>query len=340
MKRNEEVIVAAMDTGKRWSKCGIYDSEGEIVRLQTSTSVESDKGQMGNIYKVRYEGKDYVVGSTDNVHLSENSRNESKLTLEHKISTLTGLALLLDEAGYDHHGETICLGINVPVTEFKDRSTRPLYEKFYEGEHQIKVGAYDYSFEIKAVYPLYEGYGTLHRFYEKCEDQQDVLIINFGSLNTTFVYFEDMAVKTNWTDSFDNGCNLLISRIQSKVSSRYRNVNLTEKQIQRIVDGNKIQMNRLMKIDKTIIPYIQTIIEDELKVILTRIRDYQVPFDTSYIICTGGGALLYKKPLEKEFKSKGYDFLISDDPVFDDVEGFLEAVLDLVEDEEDEDGEE
>ena len=336
MHSKKEVIVAAIDTGKRWSKSGMYDENEEVIRLQTSTSAQKDEGQMGTGYKIKYMKKDYVVGDDDNVHMSENSRNESKLTPEHKISTLTGLALLLDKAGYEHQGESICLGINVPITEFKDKTTRPKYEAYYEGTHEIKVGAYDYSFEIKAVYPLFEGYGTLCRHYEMCLGEE-VLIINFGSLNTTFVYFENMVPKTKWTDSFDNGCNALISRIQSKVNSKNRNFNLSEKQIHKIVDGDKKLIERIDKRDKTIIPFIFKLIEEELDVILTRIRDFQVPLETSYIICTGGGALLYKNALEKVFKAKEYDYYISEDPLYDDVEGFLEAVYDLVDDaEEDE----
>ena len=94
MYSKKEVIVAAIDTGKRWSKSGMYDENEEVIRLQTSTSAQKDEGQMGTGYKIKYMRKDYVVGDDDNVHMSENSRNESKLTPEHKNSTLTGLALL------------------------------------------------------------------------------------------------------------------------------------------------------------------------------------------------------------------------------------------------------
>lgn len=331
----KDVIVASMDTGKRWSKGGVYDENGEVVRIKHSTSVIGKEGQLGNAIKVKYKGTTYMVGDDNNVHLSKNSRTGTKLTPEHKISTLTGLALLIEEAGYDHIGETFCLGINVPVTEFKEPKSRQSYEKFYEGEHRIKVGPYEYEFEIKAAYPLYEGYGTLCRYFEECKDQ-DVLVINFGSLNTTFVYFEDGIVKKDWTDAFDNGCNILISQIQSKVNSVY-GLNLTEKQIHRIVDGNKIQIARMDKRDKSIVPFIHEIIKEELEIILTRIKDYKIPLEASYMICTGGGAFMYKKALEEEFDKNNYDYLISDDPTYDDVEGFLEAVYDIVEEEEGDD---
>ena len=37
MHSKKEVIVAAIDTGKRWSKSGMYDENEEVIRLQTST---------------------------------------------------------------------------------------------------------------------------------------------------------------------------------------------------------------------------------------------------------------------------------------------------------------
>ena len=47
MHSKKEVIVAAIDTGKRWSKSGMYDENEEVIRLQTSTSAQKDEGQMG-----------------------------------------------------------------------------------------------------------------------------------------------------------------------------------------------------------------------------------------------------------------------------------------------------
>ena len=44
MHSKKEVIVAAIDTGKRWSKSGMYNENEEVIRLQTSTSAQIASG--------------------------------------------------------------------------------------------------------------------------------------------------------------------------------------------------------------------------------------------------------------------------------------------------------
>lgn len=321
-KVGEKMILMAIDSGKRWTKGAILLPNGEINNLKFSTNLEPSRSEKFNdgIYMV-FEDEEFIVGKDDRVILSSNSREESKLTQVHEYCIYTMCAQLIEKAGYPRQGQKIALAVNVPITEYKDGETRAEYEATYgDREINIKVGAYDYSFKIEVVDPSYEGYGALMRHADDYEET-DALILMLGSLNSTYVYCEDLTPVANLSDSLDNGCNVLINRLINRTRSKFK-IKLTEKKLHRLLEGDRKEITLLN--NKEALQFIESEVAKEFEEICTLLRDVGIPLSSTNIYITGGGVHVYRKAIKSQLK--GLPVVVSEDPTYDDVNGALEML--------------
>lgn len=222
----------AVDSGKFATKVACYDKtldETKIFRFRTRTGEGSfeDDALENNTYIVEIDGKTYKVG---NGAKREAELNTSKASEEHKICTLTAIAMLVGDKVDD-----VNVAIGIPVKEWEIVEKRNEYKNYIlpEGEITVllKTGSdtppQKKTFRIKNRYVFPESIGPL--YLDNMEDYMDntAAVIDIGNLNINCTLWNNFELDKEYSLTGELGGNILISGLATELSAEFGRVNET-----------------------------------------------------------------------------------------------------------------
>lgn len=222
----------AVDSGKFATKVACYDqklNETKIFRFRTRTGEGSfeDDALENNTYIVEINGKTYKVG---NGARNDAELNTSKTSEEHKICTLTAIAMLVG-----NKAEEVNVAIGLPFKEWEIVEKRNAYKNYIlpDGEISVKLmtssnsPAVEKTFRIKNKYVYPESIGAL--YLDNMEEYFDsnAAVIDIGNLNINCTQWNNFEPDKEACLTGELGGNTLISGLATELSAEFGRVNET-----------------------------------------------------------------------------------------------------------------
>lgn len=322
-------IKVAVDTGGANTKYAYYkNNEIQAKSFPTICQRIKPTDTLIDGIKVHFAGDDYVFRNSSAQQLT---RNNSKLEINHVIAVYTAIAQCIKELELSPHGVyTIDLAINVPLSEFKNKHIKEEYVKQYEHESiNIEVDDQNYSFIINKVRPYFEGQGALLRDYEEYESKKQVLILDLGGRNITICLFKSVLTKdgrevlqpqNSLSISDINGLLKYLSKIATELGTSGTKHTIDEIQ--------NYKMRKLLPLPKNFKEVFDAHIETYLHELNNKLISYEVNYDITEVVVTGGGAILLKDNIKDYFENEIPHLRInSKDGQFDNVKGALRHSL-------------
>lgn len=258
-----------------------------------------------NAYLVKYNNIDYVVGDSNANIVNEIKLN--KMDETHLITLLTAVCQVVS------NGSEVELFIGMPISSYYNDEYRSTYEKFMAvGEVKMIVDGIEKRFSITKVTALPESIGYI---YNNPSDKL-IGVIDIGEFTVDGgVFKEGMPIRETIFTTLD-GANKLKTEIRDTLNQTLiRNIQYYA--IDEIIkDGlGGSDSERAKEI-------VNSVLKDYLKSIIGSMISHHWEYDTMPIVFTGGGSLILKNiiPMIENFK-------ISDNPTFDNVDGFEEMVV-------------
>lgn len=314
----------AVDSGKFNTKAtfevlGIEHTA--IIRTsQKAGHYSLENVQTEGIHEIEINGEKWTIGEEV---IQSNNLKQEKSTGTHKIATLTIICKALKQAGIKHKID-VNLAINIPLSEFvlddEKEAIRKLYikdEKNGTSYHMIFDGE-EFNFTIKNVLVAYETAGIIAK-YRPTFMNKNVVIVDCGGLNVTYLAVENGKVRFDNTDSNTCGSNKLIRDIIKKVEKQYRRT-LSENSVmkalkneQAITGTRATEINEIIK--STYAAYVDKIVYD-----LTDLVD----IDEYEVLMVGGSSPLYRESVSKALNGK--TITLSTNQIFDNVQGVFKGL--------------
>ena len=222
----------AVDSGKFATKVACYDknlNETKMFRFRTRIGEGSfeDDALESNSYIVEIDGKTYKVG---NGAKREAELNSSKTSEEHKVCTLTAIALLVGDGVDD-----VNVAIGLPFKEWEIVEKRNAYKNYILPEGEITVTlmtssnapAVTKTFCIKNRYVFPESIGAL--YLDNMEEYIDstAAVIDIGNLNINCTQWNNFEPDKEASLTGELGGNTLISGLATELSAEFGRVNET-----------------------------------------------------------------------------------------------------------------
>ena len=286
------------------------------TQLSGHHSLENVEG----IHEIEINGDKWTIGEEE---IQSNNLKQEKSTDAHKIATLTIICKALKASGI--RGKVnINLAINIPLSEFVLEEEKDAIRKLYI---QDEVNGTDYfmifdgeefNFTIKNVLVAYETAGIVAKYRPTFIDK-NVVILDCGGLNVTYLAVENGKVRFDNTDSNLCGSNKLVRDIIKKVAKQHRRT-LSEDTVMKALKNEKAvtgakaeEINAIIK--STFDKYVQVIVDD-----LTDLVD----IDEYEVLMVGGSSPLYREAVSKALGGK--TIKLSTNQIFDNVQGVFKGL--------------
>ncbi|KEI02884.1 ParM/StbA family protein [Clostridium botulinum C/D] len=212
--------VASLDIGKFDVKSigrNVVGNVDDIKRISFRTkSYNLQNGYIdveGNSYKVKYDGKSYIIGEQGETRSNETS----KTNLLHKIAGYTAITQLLKPGTKDNE---ISIVLACPLSVLKIQEAKEEYKNFIKGNGEINININDenYTFTIKDIMIKAEGSGILFTETEKFIDKT-VMVIDFGGLNMGVSLYVSGVCKQSDRFIEEHGANTLTLLVQEQLTA-------------------------------------------------------------------------------------------------------------------------
>lgn len=302
---NKKAYKVFIDAGNCTTKASCISPNGKTNRIIIPTLVSqgSDKVGQGSYIINEFEGKSYVVGD-ENKTINTNIKL-SKIDLTHKLSTLTAVHQLVTD------GAEVELYVGLPIHSYFNTSHRKEYVDFYQ-KHQnlsLEVNGILKNITINKVKALPEGVG--HVFNFPTEDLIGVIDIGYTTIDGAV--FKECSPLVETVFTLIDGANPFKTMVRDALNKELL-LNIQPYQLDEILSKG-LYGSKSQQADEIIYrckkEYLKKIINEMLK------HNWEV--QTLPIVFTGGGSLLLKDIIEE-----CETFIVSDNCLYDNVDGFLE----------------
>jgi hypothetical protein len=282
-----DTMIVAVDAGKHSTK-----SKGKSLKVLRSKVDERDSVMdfTGNTYKVVYDGKYYVVGEgAETWDFDVCKRKEC-----HKVAVLVSLAL--------QDAQDVDLAVGVPLSQYGDKDA---YSAFYKGTHCIDVNGKPYRINVKSVRAYPESIGAVINNVD-IFGERTVGVIDIGGLNVNACIYESLVPSMASSVTLNEGGNIINANIRRALNSEL---------------GANYQEYEISNLQRSPNPQAKLIaneaLNSRLKRLLLDLKSYGWNIGQIPLYFTGGGSLLLKPQIDAIKYA-----IVSDSPVWDNVEGF------------------
>ena len=321
MKTTDRITVnaVAVDPGKFNTKA-VSKNDGEIVRFICRTkATPTDEVAMNrdHSYVVHVPGLENP--NLNNVIFGKRAKDEDvdydkeKKKDLHKIAVYTAISQLVPNKAVIQD-----LVVGYPIDLFKNVTARNQFAEYIKGDGMIKmdVNGKSHEFMIERVTVLPESSGIILKHMEKYQDDV-VAVIDWGGLNVNGCIFRDGDPVDGTYFVLNKGANVLKNDLKQELNKEF------------VSNVQDYMMDEVLKDG-----FIKKDVEESTKFINNFIHSYiihikdeakrkQWDFDNlKKIIFIGGGSIQFETQIIEAFHSA----LISENAVWDNVEGFFEVI--------------
>lgn len=299
-------ILIAIDSGKNSTKVLGHHNKKEystIFRTKVQEAKNVDIDLNSNSYNVHYQGKSYLVG--DVVSEDKVSYAITKNTIDHRIAIYTGITRILSKMN-SGQGATIQLAVNFPISLFRDRLLKDMFkhEIMNNGELIIiNVNNQLFSFRISKVMVINESIGPIYSRIAEFR-MKDSLVIDVGSLNVSIACYNGVQYDLNSMISLDKGISTLQNKIAEKLTEKF-GIYINSDDALRVIMNGYLAI-RGEKQDKSV-EIIQSLTQEHVQDIINQAMGKGISFNNRDIIIVGGGCLILKDLLQKEFSHATFE---------------------------------
>lgn len=311
-------FLIAVDSGKSTTKAVMKEEIIHKVKFQTKVEEISDNGAeiVPGSYSVEFGKKSFIVGNM----LDENKLdfNLSKQSDAHRICIYLAIAQLLQKSKRNTVLSKITLGVNIPVSLYKNEKLKTEFGEYIRNNGEtinITVNSKPFLFRIENIHLFPEGIGPIYSNLNLYREKR-ILVFDIGSLNVNIQEFNNLIPLYDRMLTADLGVNILRSKIADKLSTRYgiavsdADVEAIYRDKYLIVNGEKMEGSKQI---------VNQLMENHVKEIFNFARSRKVSFANTEIILVGGGSLLLKEHLIKEYPAAA----VSNDAQISNVLSFL-----------------
>lgn len=301
----KEVYKVFADCGNSTTKVRCYLPNGETLHtiIPTLISTGEDRMYQGSYIVKDYEGSSYVVGD-ENKTVNTNILL-SKMDLSHKLPVLVAIHQCVPD------GATVELFVGLPIHSYYNTDYRKEYVAFYQKEKTVTltVNNVEKTFTIAKVTAMPESVG--HVFNNPVDSLIGVIDIGYTTIDGAV--FRDCAPILDTVFSLVDGANPFKTKVRDELNKELL-LNIQPYQMDEILSkgmyGSKHDDAQKI-IKRCQIEYLKKIVNEMLK--------HAWEIQSLPIVFTGGGSILLKDIIE-EYET----FMVSDNPVFDNLDGFGE----------------
>lgn len=272
------------------------DSESFVIETPNSTNPTLSKVIMGR--KAKDEDMDFET--------------EKKKDL-HKIAVHTALANLVPSKSVIEN-----FAIGYPINLFNNVEARNEFAEFIKGDGKVKVKVNSVDFEctIKNVYVLPEASGIILQDIAEYEDEV-VAVFDWGGLNVNGCIFKYGNPVDGTYFTINKGVNVLKSELKSELNKKFVS------NIQDYMMDDILRIGYIKKAPEESKKFISDFIHEYIKHIKGEAERAQWDFENLLKLHSiGGGSIQFAKQLKEAFE----DILISDNAVWDNVEGYYAVI--------------
>lgn len=330
---DKNLISVSVDSGKSTGKYSWLAQNSEIqcsdfVTYAKEFDNENDFVGDSDLIEITMDGqeKSFLIGGRNDV--SENDRNDTKLSEKHELSVLNAIGKVLTHhlAGLDlSERYNIDLSVNVPLEDFKTANIRNEYiSKYLNREIDIKVNGKEAKFKIVQVSPNFESQGALIRnlnLVDREAHESLLLVVDIGSKNDTQMLFNKLRPVPGKNVMTNNGIHTSLQQLSAKMYNKYK-APFTIYQVEDILTGNNVPKN----IDKREVEELFRPIATELvKKLKANTDSLGLNIQFTKLLFTGGSSIVLKPYIEEKYTE--YEIYFSKDARFDNCKGSLIRAL-------------
>lgn len=318
----KEPILIAIDSGKYATKAILKSKDKHAITVFRTKIQEVEKVGIDvnpGSYEVTYNKKSYLVG--DAVNESYSNFDLTKKINLHKICIYTAIADLLQIANLPAENVNIHLAVNVPISAYKDASTKREYKDFIENNGDpmlFYLNGNPHYLHLKDVTVAFEGVGIIYDEMEKMKGRHTT-VIDIGGLNITYCTFSGINPIFDSMTVSNLGINILKGKIGKLINERY-GVAVTQNDLERILqNGYFSHAGKIYDESKDLIEQMKSQHFREI-IEFAKSRDYT--FNNVDMHIVGGGAYMLSDVIQKEFPNAQ----IVVNPQFANVKSFLKIL--------------
>lgn len=307
-----QICKAFADCGNSSTKVDCFLQNNEVVRslIPTLVSEGEDRMYQGSYVVKGYQGKNYVVGD-ENKSVNTNI-SSSKMDLFHKLPVLVAIHQSVP------NNSEVELFVGLPIHTFYNIEYRKQYREYFLKEENVTLNVNNEvkTFFIKNVTVLPEGVGYV--FNSPVESLMGVIDIGYTTIDGAV--FKDCTPILETVFSLVDGANPFKTKLRDELNKELL-LNIQAYQMDEILEKGLYgakgeQAQKIIK--RCQLEYLKRIVNEMLK------HGWEI--QTLPIVFSGGGSILLKNIIE-EYET----FMVSDNPIFDNLEGFCEMGMILSE---------
>lgn len=311
-------ILIACDSGKNSTKILGYHNEKEystIFRTKVQEAKNVDIDLNSNSFNVHFQGKSYFVG--DVVSEDKVSYAITKNTIDHRIAIYTAITRILSKFN-SAQGATIQLAVNFPISLFRDRLLKDMFKHEIMNNGDliiINVNNQLFSFRISKVIVVNESIGPIYSRIGEFR-MKDSLVVDVGSLNVSIACYNGLQYDLNSMISLDKGISTLQNKIAEKLTEKF-GIYINSDDALRILKNGYLIV-RGERQEKSV-EIIQSLTYEHVQDIINQAMGKGISFNNRDIIIVGGGSIILKELLQKEFPLATFE----ENPQFSNCNSFL-----------------
>lgn len=310
--KEKEIYRIFGDCGNGTTKVeGVLPSKEKIkVVIPTLLSKGEDRMYQGSYIVRDFKGENYVIGD-ENKSINTNI-TLSKMDLTHKLSLFTSIHQIVP------NGASVELFVGLPIHSYYNSDYRKDYVAFYKEDRVVtlNVNNIEKTFTIERVTAMPESVG--HVFNYPVDSLVGIIDIGYTSIDGAV--FKDCSPILETVFTILDGANPFKTRVRDELNKQLL-LNIQPYQMDEILTkglyGAKSEQAEEI-IYQCRKAYLRKIVNEMLK--------HSWEIQSLPIVFTGGGALLLSEVIE-EYET----FRVSENPIYDNVEGFAEMGMILSE---------
>lgn len=327
MEKKKSIKAVAVDCGKNMTKAVTRLPNGEIKKFSVLTKeAYTSETTSTDGYVVTVNDEKMLIGSTG----GEFNFDTSKALTLHRHATYLAISQLIN------NGDEIVLAIGCPLSVWFNKQAREDYMRFMlniplndnrnpsqvESNIQIIVNENPFEFTIKTILALPETSG----FLLKTDDYEDsdVAIVDIGGLNINGVLYQNGYPNENTFFTINEGGNRFKVELADELNRVFVDANIDTISIDKVLRDGYIRINK-----EESAKIIQSFKENFFNKIKSQMKARKWSTATWDFVFVGGGSLLFADYIKND--PQFADAVISNNPVWDNAEGFLEAAEDVAE---------
>lgn len=272
-------------------------SQEDIKRVNFRTKMyDLEEGYIdveGNSFKVKLEGKEYIVGEQG----QDKSDDTSKTNFLHKLACYTAITQYLEPNTTDNK---ISMVLACPLSVLRSQEAKDEYKMFIKGEGEINltVDEKPYNFEIVDIMIKAEGSGIIY-LEPNLFEGNNVLVVDLGGLNLGGSLYKNKVCKNE--DRFIEECghDKLIELVRYKLIDYRKGNNITIDEAEKALKDNGLKKSG--QIDPESVAYLCKAKENYYKEVIKHIKRYKIDINLlDKVIFVGGTTQHIKEIINRE----------------------------------------